>query len=140
MNEIGVKHENLSIDFIAGLIVGEGTFYWTKTKDGYKLPGFGLKMHIRDYDLVTDVRDSLGLTNEKVYEYRHDNRHFAFLIVRSVPSLKNVIIPLLWPRLSGYKKRQFTAWFRRFDEDDTHPGYRFFFHAFKQKFPELYPK
>lgn len=139
VNYYGVIREKLSLDFIAGLIVGEGTFYWTKHPNGYYKPVFALRMHIRDYDLVTNVRDSLGLKREKIYEYRHGGRHYAFLIVRNVGSLKNHIIPLVWPRLSGYKREQFKVWFRRFQNESTDPGYRFFYDAFRSRFPELYP-
>ncbi|MBI3627571.1 MAG: hypothetical protein HY220_02385 [Candidatus Sungbacteria bacterium] len=138
MTEIGVTRETLSLDFVAGLVVGEGTFYWTMAGDGYKRPVFCLKMPIRDYNLVMDVRDSLGLTSEKVYEYHHGGRHYAMLIVRNIGSLKNIVIPLLWPKLSGYKKRQFQWWFKQFKSSATNPSYRFFHDAFRLKFPDLY--
>ncbi len=63
----GVKPEILSKDFIAGLIVGEGTFYWTKN-GSHKIPVFALRMHIRDFDLILNFKYSLGV-KEKVYEY-----------------------------------------------------------------------
>ena len=33
----GIRPELLSKDFIAGLVVGEGTFYWTKSADNKKI-------------------------------------------------------------------------------------------------------
>jgi len=89
-DDLGVEKMELSLDFIAGLIVGEGTFYWTKIAYGYKRPVFALRMHVRDFDLVANVRDSLGVTREKVYEYTHNNRHYAFLIVRDIDDIKDI--------------------------------------------------
>ena len=128
--------EKLNLDFIAGLIVGEGTFYWTRSPRG-KIPAFALRMHVRDKELVTAVRDSLGLKRERIYEYTHNNRHYAFLIVRNIGSLKNAIIPLVYPRLQGYKLEQFRVWFDGFYNPDIAEGYAFFPNAFRLRFPEL---
>ena len=130
-----VKRETLSLDFIAGLIVGEGTFYWTRAPSG-KIPGFGLRMHVRDKWLVTAVRDTLGL-KKRVYEYIHNNRHYAFLIVREIGSLKNIIIPLIYPRLAGYKRLQFLEWFQGFYNPEAAEGYQFFPNALRRQFPDL---
>ena len=135
--ELGVKREKLSIDFIAGLIVGEGYFYWTKDSGGRNKPGFGIRMHIRDFDLLMNVRDSLYL-DERVYEYTHNNRHYAMLLIRDVADLKNKIIPTIGPKLTGYKREQFIKWFRQFKAPDTHPGYQFIGNIFKQSLPWLY--
>ena len=137
-DDLGVEKMELSLDFIAVLIVGEGTCYWTKIAYGYKRPVFALRMHVRDFDLVANVRDSLGVTREKVYEYTHNNRHYAFLIVRDIDDIKDIIIPSLWPRLTGYKKEQFKEWFHIFGSADAHPQFRFIYDVFKTKFPELY--
>ena len=133
-----VKRETLSLDFIAGLIVGEGTFYWTRAPQG-KIPAFALRMHVRDKELVTAVRDVLGLRN-RVYEYTHNGRHYAFLLVREIGSLKNTIIPLLYPRLVGYKRVQFLEWFRGFFEPDAVEWFQFFPNALRCQFPELCDK
>lgn len=125
----------LSLDFIAGLIVGEGTFYWTKVGYG-KIPAFALRMHIRDKALVEAVRSSLGLKG-KVREYIHGGRHYVFLAVREIGPLKNIIIPTLYPRLFGYKKLQFLHWFRGFFEPDAAEGFKFFPNALRSRFPEL---
>lgn len=127
--------EKLPLEFIAGLVVGEGTFCWTKSPRG-KLPTFALRMHARDKELVEAARDSLGL-REKVYEYTHGGRHYATLIVRNIGSLKNNIIPLLYPRLVGYKRQQFLEWFQGFFRPETAEGFRFFPNALRRRFPEL---
>lgn len=132
------KPDMLNLDFIAGLIVGEGTFYWTKAPQG-KIPAFALRMHIRDKELVVAVRDSLGL-KERIYEYTHNNRHYVFLLVRNIGSLKNVVIPLIYPRLAGYKKQQFIEWFDKFYDSDVAEGYKFFPNALRRQFPELCSK
>lgn len=130
-----VKRETLSSEFIAGLIVGEGTFYWSKGPAG-KIPAFALRMHVRDKKLVCAVRDSLGLRN-RVYEYTHNRRHYAFLLVREIGALKNIIIPRLYPHLDGYKRIQFLEWFLGFYGPDATEGYRFFPNALRRQFPEL---
>ena len=131
----GVEPEILSKDFIAGLIVGEGTFYWTKN-DSYKIPVFALRMHIRDFDLILNFKYSLGV-KEKVYEYNHNKRHYAFLILRSFESLKKLIEDI-YPRLAGYKKHQFQECFMGFKDTSLAPRYTAIYNIFKNKFPELY--
>jgi len=130
-----VKRETLDPEFIAGLIVGEGTFYWTTCPLG-KIPAFALRMHVRDKELVSKVRDALGLRN-KVYEYTHNNRHYVFLIVREIGALKNNIISAFYPRLKGYKRLQFLEWFHGFFDAETAEGYQFFPNALRRQFPEL---
>ena len=133
----GVKPELLSLDFIAGLIVGEGTFYWDKHKSNkYIIPVFALRFHIRDFDLLINVKYSLGLS-ERVYEYTHGGRHYAFLIVRSFDGLKR-IIENIYPRLTGYKKEQFSKWFHRFNDKDIKKINGSLYEIFRSKFPELY--
>ncbi len=131
----GVEPEILSKDFIAGLIVGEGTFYWTKN-GSHKIPVFALRMHIRDFDLILNFKYSLGV-KEKVYEYNHNRRHYAFLILRSFESLKKLIEDI-YPRLSGYKKQQFISWFNQFKDPELEARYSTIYNIFKYKFPELY--
>jgi len=131
----GIKPEFLTNDFIAGFIVGEGTFYWTKYGNK-KIPVFALRVHIRDFDLLINIKYSLGL-REKVYEYVNNGRHAAFLIVRSFESLKK-IIETIYPHLTGHKKIQFVQWFHGFGQKDLDERYKTIYRIFKQKFPELY--
>lgn len=93
-------------------------------------------MHVRDKALIEAVKDTLGL-KEKVYEYKHNDRHYAFLNIRNIGSLKNHIIPLLYPRLTGYKKEQFERWFRGFFDPEVAESFQFFPNALRRKFPEL---
>lgn len=137
MKQVEYNEFNL-LDFIAGLIVGEGSFYWTKNKTtGEKTPAFSLRMHVRDKELVEMVRYTLTY-KEKVYEYQHAGRHYVMLIVRNPGDLKNKVIPLIYPRLLGYKKQQFVEWFKQFSDIDVPENYRFIFNVFKRKFPQLY--
>ena len=105
----------LSLDFIAGLIVGEGSFMWIK-QNGREIPVFQLKMHVRDKELVEMVRHGLGL-NEAIYDYDHQNRHYVLLLVRKRKTIIEKIIPLLDGRLFGYKKIQFEEWKRKFAKE-----------------------
>src|SRR3989338_7328460 len=132
----GIRPELLSKDFIAGLVVGEGTFYWTKSVDNKKIPVFALRMHVRDFDLLINVKYSLDL-KEKVYEYTHNSRHYAFLIIRNFESMKKVIEEM-YPRLTGYKKIQFVEWFNCFEDKHLDERYKTIYRIFKFKFPELY--
>lgn len=75
---------------------------------------------------------------EPIYEYTHGGRHYAMLIVRDVPDLKDIIIPLVGPRLTAYKMRQFKEWFRGFSSSQANPRYQFLFNIYKDKFPEFY--
>ena len=132
------EKKKLTLEFIAGLIVGEGTFYWTKSRGSqWKTPSFALRMHVRDRELVTMVRDSLGLT-EKVHEYKHSGRHYVHLFIRHPGDLKNKLIPFIYPLLQGYKLEQFIHWFHQFTDEDTAENYKFIFQVFKKQFPELY--
>lgn len=134
----GVKPELFSMDFVAGLIVGEGTFYWTRDSknSNRNIPSFALRMHIRDFDLLINVKYSLGI-RDKVHEYTHNNRHYALLIVRSFESLRK-IIESIYPRLTGYKKSQFHIWFKKFGDETKEVNNRAIYSIFKNKFPELY--
>lgn len=99
----------LSLNFIAGLIEGDGSFMWIWQNGKRWVPVFQLKMHVKDKKLVTTVRDSLGL-NEPVYEYNHGKRHYVLLIIRKRKSLEENIFPAFRNRLYGTKRQQFARW------------------------------
>ena len=127
----------LSDDYILGLIDGEGCFtfcvstYLSNRKFlRRKIPAFALAMHERDMNLIKSVRDHLGIRN-KVYIYhkpgivlktktylRGDQ---AFLIVREIGSLKNIIVPFFYKRLKGYKRIQFEKWIEKIGTDPLVP-------------------
>lgn len=108
--------EKLSLDYIAGLIEGEGSFFWTYYKGNKAwVPGFTLRMHFRDKKLIERVGCTLGLSNP-IYEYTNQGRHSATLIVRDQESLIAKIMPAFRGRLHGYKKLQFEEWVKGFHE------------------------
>lgn len=96
----------LSLNFIAGLVCGEGSFMWIK-QNSRKIPVFQLKMHIRGNELVEAKRDSLGLS-EPVHEYRHQNRHYALLLVRRKKQSDRKNYPPFGDKLFGFKKINLT--------------------------------
>lgn len=105
--------EKITDDYIRGLIEGEGCFGVDRDIKGQERPAFLLKMHFRDMELIEGVRDYLGIKN-RVYEYTHQDRHTATLIIREIDTLKNKIIPLCKDKLLGYKGSQLNHWLRHF--------------------------
>jgi hypothetical protein len=117
--------KKLSLDFIAGLISGEGSFLVVPYRKGKQIVFvFQLRLHYNDRNLVFAVRNSLGL-KEPVYEYFYNNRHFALLLVRKRSVIENVIIPAFEGRLFGLKERQFQNWKERFFEEKKKWRYRY---------------
>ena len=119
----------LSYEYIRGLTDGEGTFtFSTNTVNGIKrrIPAFAIKMAARDKDLIEGVRDTLNLKN-KVYVYNHQGKDGsirqpqAMLIVREFPSLRDVIIPVFYKKLKGYKRFQFEEWIDIIGSDPAVP-------------------
>jgi len=115
----------LSNEYIRGLVEGSGTFTFSSIVD-IKLPAFAIKMHARDMNLLEMVRDSIGLRN-KVYQYNHQGNDGykrgpqAMLIVRDLPQIKNLIVPLFYRKLAGYKGVQFHEWILKIAEDQSVP-------------------
>lgn len=107
----------LSLDFIAGLVAGEGSFMWIK-QGGSEIPVFQLKMHALERPLFEMVKETLGL-KEKIYEYNHQNRHYVVILVRKRTSIEDTIIPSFENRLYGLKKIQFDEWKNKFFERKT---------------------
>lgn len=105
--------EKISDDYIRGLIEGEGHFGSDNRGNGVKIPCFVLKMHVRDKELIEGVRDYLGVSH-RVYEYTHQERPYAMLIIRDIPTLKNKIVPLFNNKLLGFKGTQFSWWLGKF--------------------------
>jgi|SRR3989344_2425099 len=103
----------ISDDYIRGLVEGAGCFANMRDSRGDQVPGFVLKMHARDKELVEAVGDHLGLP-DRVYEYTHRDRHFSLLQIRHIGSLKNKIVPLFKDKLLGYKGAQFKAWLEKY--------------------------
>ena len=108
----------LTDDYVRGLIEGEGHF-GADTRGGIeKVPSFVLKMHVRDKELIEGIRNYLQIQN-RVYEYTHQDRHYAMLIIRDIPTLKNKIVPLFRKKLLGFKGTQFEWWLKTFPYLDS---------------------
>ena len=103
-----------SLDFIAGLIVGEGSFMWIK-QNGTEIPVFQLKMHATERPLFDLLKTKMGL-KEKIYEYTHQERHYVLLLIRKRSVIENIIIPVFDGRLFGNKKIQFENWKNKYFE------------------------
>jgi len=125
-----LQSKELSYEYIRGLVEGEGrfTFYpGSKRKNGrkYKLPTFIIEMHERDEELLTKVKETLGLRN-KIYFRNNEKKsrkdginrgNTNVLIVREFDQLKDIIIPLFYKKLKGYKDRQFIEWLEKIGSD-----------------------
>ena len=109
-------------DYIRGLVAGEGCFTFCSIKNtGTKkqLPTFLINMSRRDKVLLEKTRDVLGLKN-KIYEYPprtakdgYKRDGMVLLIVRDIGQIKNIIVPLFYKKLIGYKSIQFNEWMER---------------------------
>lgn len=110
--------ERLTDQYICGLIEGEGHFGVDTRNNGEKVPSFVLKMHVRDKELIEAIRNYLAINNF-VYEYEHQGRHYAMLIIRDIATLKNKIIPLFRGKLLGFKGTQLEWWLDKFPYLDT---------------------
>lgn len=118
----------LTNDYIRGLIDGEGCFTFHPATDSTtrkirKVPTFSLAMSARDKDLITLIRDRLGLKN-KIYEYKprfrkdgYKRQRMIVLLVRDLGQLKNIIIPFFYKQLIGYKATQFENWINDIGKD-----------------------
>ena len=144
----------LSYEYIRGLVDGEGCFTFCpsnrKLVDGTiivsKIPTFVISMHERDQELLKLIRNTLELKN-RVYNYKssmrdgHKRGRKAVLIVREIGSLKNVIVPLFYKRLRGYKGLQFENWIRNIELDPFVPVvYKIISYNYKSGFYDRNPE
>ena len=136
---------NLTNEFIRGLVVGEGCF--TFHTIGYKIigeaigrwkmPAFVISMHVRDLDLLRSVADQLGL-KEPVYTHKSwqgdgiKRGDKATLMVRKFSSLKNIVVPLFYKKLFGYKAIQFEKWIEEIGNNpDVKENYKLIHRLYK---------
>ncbi len=136
-------HKEINADYIRGFIEGTGslTFSTANRKERkVKIPTFMIKMHIDNHDLLTAIRDQLGLKN-KVYSYHHaggdkaDRASYSLLTVREIGALKNVIIPLFYNNMLGSKSTQFIEWINKIGNDPMVPeNYRLLYRLYKSGF------
>lgn len=132
--------KDISWDYIRGLVDGEGSFTFSSAGRGRKTPAFQIRMHIRDKLLLEKVRDFLGLKN-KIYTYHYPGKDGAkrgpqaVLIVREFGNLKNIIIPLFYGNLIGYKSIQFKEWLEKIGSDPNVPkSYKLLYRLHKSGF------
>ncbi len=126
MDENKYQSKNLSWEYIRGLVEGEGcfTFHTVGPKDSKKkMPTFAINMSRRDEELLRKVRNSLNLKSS-VYVYPPRQRKdgykrqgMAVLLVRGFGDIKNIIIPLFYKKLNGYKAVQFDKWINNIEQD-----------------------
>lgn len=126
--------ENLSYEYIRGFTEGEGCFSFATTSRRYSngevvkihVPSFTIGLHERDEDLLNKIRDKLGLKN-KIYNYSNNLKdgykrgRKAVLVVREFGQLKNIIVPLFYGKLRGYKGQQFIEWLEKIGNDPSVP-------------------
>lgn len=149
-----IPDKKLSYEYIRGLVEGEGTFTFSTSNrnasDGsiikIKIPAFAIGMHERDEELLHYVRDTLGLKN-RVYNYKsfnkdgHKRGRKAFLIVREIGQLKNIIVPFFYKRLVGNKGKQFNEWLEKIGNDPAVPkSYKFIYKIYKAGFYDKNPE
>ena len=156
-DEFGVKQLNqkISYEYIRGLVEGEGCFSFCTSpniKNGKRsrIPAFIISMHERDENLLRLVRDTLGLKN-KVYNYKSFQKdgikrgRKVVLIVREFKQLKDIIIPFLYKKLVGHKRKQFDEWLEKIGNDPQVPDrfkslYRLYKWGIYDKLPKFKEK
>ena len=140
--------KKLSYEYIRGLIDGEGCFsFMAQEKGRHIIPSFAIAMSNRDRDLIISVRDSLNLRN-RIYTYKPRTRNDGYkrlgmtiLVVRDVGQLKNMIVPLCYKKLNGYKSFQFQKWIERIGTDPLVPrSYKIIHLLYKSGFYDKNPK
>ncbi len=121
-----INSRKINADYIRGLVEGEGCFTFCKSPSGY-LPTFAIAMHIRDEHLLMKLADYWGIDNE-VYTYdRYPGKDgikrgpTARLMVRDLPSIKDIIVPFFYKKLIGNKSLQFEDWIKRMADDKEVP-------------------
>lgn len=133
--------------YIRNLVEKRG--YFTFSSIGFRggkksiLPAFILAMPAKDKNVINLAKDYLGIKN-KVYEYApktikdsYKRKDIAILIVRDAGQIKNIIIPLLYRKLSGYKGKRFLEWLEKMGSDiDVPQRYKFIYKLYKSGFYE----
>ena len=118
------KYYEISYEYIRGLVEGEGCFTfcptYKKANGRYaRVPQFIIGMHERDNELLILIRNKLGLKN-RIYRRKGqgvNNIMVSVLTVRDFKQLKDVIIPLFYNKLKGYKSDQFIEWLEKIGRD-----------------------
>lgn len=86
-----------------------------------------LAMSEQDKDLIHLVKESLGLRGN-IYEYgarkkkdNYNRQGMVILMIRDFGQLKNIIVPLFYKKLIGYKAIQFDEWILKIGNDPSVP-------------------
>jgi len=144
--------EKLSFEYIRGLVEGEGCFSFStspsyppeKLLDGnlkrVKIPSLTIGMHKRDEELLRKVRNTLGLQNT-VYRYTRltkdgKTKYSAILVIREYLSIKDIVIPLFYRKLHGYKGKQFIEWLEKFNNSDVRDDFQYVYRLYKSGYYE----
>ena len=101
------------------------------------MPAFVLSMHVRDRDLINNVAESLHL-EDMVYRHKGSQTDGikrgdkATLSVRKFSSLKDIVVPFFYKKLSGYKAIQFQEWLENIGSDpDVRESYKLIYRLYK---------
>jgi len=136
----------MSYEYIRGLVEGEGCFTFCSA-GVLMIPTFIIQMHERDTQLLVKMKNTLKLHNKvKVYKNRtrRDNYNrapMARFMVRDIGQLKNIIVPLFYKKLHGYKGVQFEMWMERIGSDPRVPNrHKFIYKIYKAGFYDKNPK
>jgi len=128
-DEHSQQENRVSNEYVRGLVEGEGcfTFYpgW-KRRNGrkYKIPAFIIAMLDRDADILSMVKEAMGLRNPIYFRKPYINKktgypvkRTAVLVVREFDQLKDIIIPFFHRKLKGHKGKQFIEWLEKIGSD-----------------------
>jgi len=134
-----MKEEGLTYDYIRGLINSQGCFTFhtvpNRLSGGMvkkvKIPAFILTTHDRDEDLMATIRRYLDIEKRP---YRV-SKNTSKLVIRDLGTLKNIIIPICYNGLIGYRKRQFEFWLDKMGTDpDVPEQYKLLYRLYKKNF------
>lgn len=147
--------QRLPLDYIRGLVEGEGcfTFYTTsglqKTLDGrtikLKRPVFVIAMHERDEELLRALRNTFGVS-DSILKYKPWTKDgikrggSAKLVIRDTAELRNLIIPFFYNKLYGYKGKQFFQWLEKMNDEDMIKESKYLYRLYKNGYFEKLDK
>jgi len=140
-----MRSEELTHDYIRGLINGQGCFTFHTVPNRLlggvvkkvRIPAFILTTHDGEDDSMTAIRKCLNIEKEP---YRTSRSVFK-LVIRDLGTLKNIIIPVCYNRLIGYKKQQFETWLNKMGTDPDVPDqYKLLYRLYKRGYFDQNPK
>lgn len=102
------KKINITKDWLAGFVDGDGTFSTNKCK-----PRFKLENHIKELELYNKIKDYLATGNLTIGFVRPGREHRSVTVsleVNKIKQLKEIIIPIMHHRLKTIKRMDFKMW------------------------------